>query len=344
MAIVVASLLLAPTATAETTPGGDSAAESGQVGSAAKLGKQRVVLISVDGLSPWAISRLGKKAEAFTRLRKQGAGTLNARTPVERTETLPNHTSIVTGLRPARGKRGHGVVWNDERPEPATVHQAAGRRVGSVFSKVRASGGSSALFTTKEKFSLLERSWSRRLRTVIDANDARLTKAAIRDLTRRKRAFTMLHLGLPDHVGHQHGGRGKKYLAAVRTADALVSRVLRKVRSTPALRKHVTVIVTADHGFGAGRRHSVATKRANYRIPFFVWGRRVDAANLYTINPGFTAPGKGRPRYDDPRPIRNGDAANLALDLLGLPALKGSAFNADQALRWRAPKNAGGAG
>ncbi len=302
----------------------------------AKLGQRRVLLVSIDGLNAKLVKKLGKKARTFTRLEREGAGTLNARTPFERTQTLPNHTSMVTSLRPTDGAHGHGVIWNDERLEPTTVHEAAERHVGSVFSKVRAAGGSSALFSTKEKFTLFERSWPRKLRTVIDPDDADLTKTAIRDLTGHRRAFTILHLGLPDHVGHKHGGRSKEYRAAVRKADALVGKVLRKVHSTPSLRKHLTVIVTSDHGV-SGRSHDDATKPAHYRVPFFIWGKRVDAANLYKINPAYASPGKGRPGYDGPQPVRNGDAGNLALDLLGLSAIKGSVFNDQQRLRWRAP-------
>ena len=346
----VAAILLATTlvagpahaAATSTSPGSCTASAAGSTtvrpaaDVEAKLGKSRVLLVSIDGLNPKVAKKLGKKAPTFTRLRRQGAGTLNARTPFERTQTLPNHTSMVTGLRPNDGEHGHGVIWNDDRDEPATVHEAAGRYVGSVFSKVRGAGGSSALFSTKEKFGLLERSWPRKLRTVIDPDDADLTKAAIRDLTGHKRAFTMLHLGLPDHVGHQHGAYSKQYRAAVRKADALLGKVLRKVRSSSTMRKHLTVIVTADHGMGR-HGHADPSKRDHYRIPFFIWGKRVDAANLYKINPGYTFPGKGRPGYDDPQPIRNGDAANLALDLLGLGAIKDSVFNDEQRLRWRKP-------
>ncbi len=78
-----------------------------------------------------------------------------------------------------------------------------------------------------------------------------------------------------------------------------------------------------------------ATAPVNYTIPLFAWGEGVDAgADLYDLNASRVDPGTGRPDDDVPgQPLRNGDVANLALDLLGLPPVPGSLFNADQALR-----------
>ena len=76
----------------------------------------RVVAISVDGLNPDAIDQLGEAGTpTFHRLMAEGASTLNARTEVEQTVTLPNHTGMVTSRRMDRTQGGHGVTWNDDR-------------------------------------------------------------------------------------------------------------------------------------------------------------------------------------------------------------------------------------
>ncbi len=58
----------------------------------------RVVAVSVDGLTPEAIEVLGRRgAPAISFLLDRGAGTLDARTAVEQTVTLPNHVGMIPG-------------------------------------------------------------------------------------------------------------------------------------------------------------------------------------------------------------------------------------------------------
>jgi hypothetical protein len=74
----------------------------------------------------------------------------------------------------------------------------------------------------------------------------------------------------------------------------------------------------------------------NYRVPFVVWGPTVaGGASLYGLNPDYANPGPRRTTYSDARqPVRNGDVANLALDLLGLGAVPGSQHDRRQNLDW----------
>jgi hypothetical protein len=68
-------------------------------------------------------------------------------------------------------------------------------------------------------------------------------------------------------------------------------------------------------------------------VPFLTWGKGVEAADLYALNPDYKKPRRKRPGYAAARqPVRNGDVANLALDLLGLRAVPGSTIGTAQDL------------
>ncbi|GAB2452223.1 hypothetical protein GCM10027062_36300 [Nocardioides hungaricus] len=290
----------------------------------------RVLAISVDGLNVGAIRQLGPAgAPSLYRLLDEGAGTLNARTEYEQSVTLPNHTSMLTGRRITARYGGHGVTWDDDRPG-TTVQQAAGRPIASVFTEVRAAGGDTALYSTKDKFSLYQRSWPRSVDTFeTNENQRRLVRMARADLRDGAPTFTFLHVSLPDRAGHEFGGLSEQYVAAVRRTDTQLGTLLRAVARSP-----VTVVLTADHGFSPGApSHSDRTDPANYTIPFLVWGAGVEAGDLYALNPGYRDPGGRRPSYAPRRqPVRNGDLANLAAGLLGLDRVPGSRFGAARPL------------
>ncbi|HKX15667.1 MAG TPA: alkaline phosphatase [Propionibacteriaceae bacterium] len=305
-----------------------------------------VIAISVDGLNPQAMRKLGKSGSpSLHRLMREGAYTLNARTLRERTRTLPNHAAMLTGRRVDREQGGHGYSENVDNG--GTVHLAAGHYVASVFDVVHDHGGSTAMFASKTKFNLYQRTWNTRGapdrvgrnhgrakidRFTIDQNNTQLVAKLTAELRREPREFSFLHLSLPDRVGHAKGFMGDEYLAAVKDTDRLLGRVLETVADRPALRRHTLVILTADHG-GQGRTHHQADKLQNFRIPFMAWGPSVPAGrNLYDLNPTFRGPGTSRTRYHGRQPIRNGDLGNVATDALDLPRIPGSEFDNPQTL------------
>lgn len=292
----------------------------------------RVLAVSVDALSPAAIRRVGRSgAPNLYRLIRQGAGTLNARTSYELTLTLPNHTGMVTGRRVNARRGGHGVTFNDDRP--GTVQSAAGEPVASIFNQVDEAGGSSAVFSTKTKFSIFKRSWPGAVDRIVirEERDRSLMKAARADLIKKRRDFTFVHFGKVDQVGHARGFQSRADLRAVRQVDTLVGKFLKAIENHADLSDTV-VILTADHG-GFGASHSNERSLANYRVPFLVWGPGIERANLYKLNGSYRDPGRRRVSYAGKQPIRNGDLANLTADLLGLAAVPGSQFNVRQRLR-----------
>lgn len=301
------------------------------------LADRQVLAISVDGLNVRALRRLGRQgAPHLIQLLRQGASTRNARTQVEMTVTLPNHTSMVTGRRIDAAEGGHGVTWNRNRRR-ITVQEAARGPVGSIFTRVHEARGQTALFATESKFSLFKRSWPRSIdrATIVQDGDLEVTRAVRRDLLRHERAFTFLHLGAADEAGHAHGWLSPAYLDAVRGVDRHLGILLDTIRSHPRRLGDVVIVLTADHGGKpGGRTHSNETLLANYKIPFLIWGPGVTRGDLYALNPTYADPGTTRPLFEGTQPIRNGDLANLSASLLGLGPIPGSLWNADQTLTW----------
>ena len=317
-------MLAGPPVTSQVCAGAVDAPIDRVVGEA-----ESVLAISIDGMSVAAVRRLGREQlPNLHRFMRAGAATTNARTARELTVTLPNHTGMVTGRRIDAAIGGHGVTWNDDRPTPLTVQAAAGRDVGSVFSAVDAAGGSTALFAAKTKFSLWQRSWPDAIdRTTIDLDNSELVDQLVEDLD-QDRDFRFLHLSLPDNAGHAHGWMSPPYLRAMRQSDGLVGQVMKAVNSNPVRKAGTTVLLTSDHG-GHKAGHTDAHELDNYRIVFMARGAGVDrGVDLYEINRAYQDPGTLRTGYDASRPpVRNGMVANLALDLLGLPAIDDSEFD-----------------
>lgn len=308
----------------------------------------QVVLVSMDGLNPQALAALGPTGvPAFHRMMHEGASTLNARTLFEKTNTLPNHISMVTS-RWVDLPGGTGVTFNTDTG--STVHASAGEYVPSVFDVVHDSGGSTALFTGKAKFEFIDRSWNavNGAPDVIGADDGTdkidefqrgeapaMVTELITELQTTFPAFSMLHVLDPDRAGHEFGFMSPEYLQAVQGADTQLGRLLDAIAADTYLSSSTVVVLTADHGGAGGRSHSIPSQASNYTIPFMVWGFEVAAgADLYALNADDRAnPLDTRPTYDAPlQPVRNAEVGNLVTDLLDLPVIPTSRIGTDQDL------------
>ena len=306
-----------------------------------------VIVISVDALRPDAVTSQGPAAlPNLYRFIDEGATTGNARTVFEATQTLPNHVSMVTGA-PVEGLDGHNVTFNEDNG--LTVHDAAGRYVPSMFDVAHDAGLSTGLFAGKPKFDFIDRSWdaANGAADTTGADDGTdkidyyergggsvITASFLSEMATSPFNLSMVHYAEPDAAGHDFGWMSPEYLASVQQVDGYVGQILDAVEADPDLSPNTVVVLVTDHG-GTGTEHSDETLADNYTIPFYAWGADVPAgASLYTMNGGSRIdPATGRPDYAaTPQPVRNADAANLLLDVLGLGAVPGSTINALQDL------------
>ena len=323
-----------------------------------------VIEISVDGLgSVWLQPLLdANQVPNLKRFVTEGATTMNARDDYDVTVTLPNHVTLVTG-RGVYGIGGNGHMWtSNSDPSNTTtaptysIQNNKGSYVASVFDVAHDNGLKTGMYATKTKFSLFDHSYNNSNgrvdpippddgRNKIDrydynASSSTVTSDFVSDMNAvsSRRNYSFLHFSDPDIAGHASGWGSTGYNDSVIAVDGYLGSIFNLVATNPALAGQTDIILTADHG-GYGTNHGDATDYRVYEIPFFVWGP--DAApgtDLYALNamtrldPGFGSSGT-RPTYSaSVQPIRNGDGANLALDLLGLGPIPGSTINFSQDL------------
>ncbi len=304
---------------------------------------EHVILISVDGLRPDAVTRSSEEyLPNFYRMRRHASFTDAARTDHDFSNTLPNHVGILTG-RGVTGDDGHNWVTNDQPLDGVTLHSNKGGYVASVFDVVHDAGLTTAAYVSKKKFVLFDRSYDEAHGApdevgsddgkdkldvfVIEQNTELLVDRLIDQLKQNPAALTFLHLGDPDAAGHRHTWSlrsGSRYMSAVRHVDRLIGRLLNTIANDAHLASTTGIVLTADHG-GSWWSHGNQTSSAHSTVPFYLWGSAIMPGDLYAqIGNGFE-PTANNPSYAARvQPIRNANAANVSLSLLGLPPVPGS--------------------
>jgi predicted AlkP superfamily pyrophosphatase or phosphodiesterase len=321
---------------------------------------RHVLHISVDGLGAVYLRQLTDAHELpnFSRLMREGAGTLNARTDFDYTITLPNHTSMLTG-RPVKdctisgqAAVGHQWVVNTD-PGSKELHSNRQTYVASAFDVAHDHGLGTGLFASKTKFVLYDQSYDAvhgapdlvspdngRDKVDVYVNDkdsARVVRELIAALKSAQLGYAFVHLHDADTAGHKFGWGSPQYNAAVKAVDDDLGMIFDAIAQTASLRGSTAIILSADHG-GWERNHSDNANPLDYTIPFYVWGPGVlKGKDLYALNSSVRLePGTGRPDYTAAKqPIRNGDGGNLALSLLGLGPIPESLIDARQDLAVR---------
>ena len=203
--------------------------------------------------------------------------------------TWPNHTSLVTGVRPDKhGVLANGILTRHGTGQPVTIEpkhdQSEMVRVLTLFDLVHKSGMTTAGINwpcTRNSPSLDDNFpdvpeavefTTPRLREALQAerllgDDA---KAFIKDtsppqrdliwteatrlvLTQRKPALTLLHLLNVDATHHALGPQTPAGYTAIGLADACIGRVLDGIAAA-GIADQTAVFVVADHGFAQSPR------------------------------------------------------------------------------------------
>ncbi|WGL51483.1 endonuclease/exonuclease/phosphatase family protein [Nocardioides sp. BP30] len=313
---------------------------------ASATGITHVVAIDAEGLTSSALTKSGGRHAPFLNsLRAAGASTLDARTAPDSTKVLPNAIGMLTGRKVLKkGGGGHGVKGSGD--DGKTVASHAMGYVSSVYDVVHDFGRSTALYSSDPNAKLIKRSWSKAHgaadrvggnngtkkigKSVISSTDKALT-ASFRKGTAHLKAFSLVQLTGAVRAGQKSGWSSKKYRSAVKTVDHRIASIVHAVRADPATAASTLVIVTASAG---GKGHATGgSKKADFRVPFIVWGRGVPAhQDLYALNPALLGPGSANPGLTVGQPVRNAMVADLATTALGLPAVPGSIFDSGRDL------------
>ena len=242
-----------------------------------------VILITIDGLAAYYLSDPQAPLTTLRRLAAEGASAEALRVSNPST-TWPNHTTLITGVSPAR----HSVLFNGR-----LVRQGSGQpvriegdrnqnqliAVPTLYDRLHGLGyrtaavnwpGTRAASTLDDNWPdtpdaipsmtprlraelvrdkiLNNRSDSADLGAKAAAQDQAWCAAAIHLLQARPPNLLLLHLLSTDVIQHRHGPQSPEAYAALANADARIADLVHALDAID-LRNHTTLVLASDHGF-----------------------------------------------------------------------------------------------
>jgi predicted AlkP superfamily pyrophosphatase or phosphodiesterase len=303
-AVFAAALLLSPrpVAQAPVTPPGSS----------------HVVYISLDGFPGWALDDPYLPLPTLRRLAADGA-VANALRPVNPTVTWANHTSMVTGVTPAR----HGVIFNGllvrESGVPPRVEpwrdKAEMVRVRTLYDAAHEAGLTTAQVDWVAIWNAPTITWEFRERPEVSQlipqemikagllsesdvatfgsrnivwRDEVWTTAAVHILRQHRPNLMLFHLLNLDSTHHRYGPRTHAAMTTMAHLDAQVSRIVQAVDEA-GMRPRTTFFVVSDHGFKTVKRHIRPNAAFAARGLLTVTSGKVTKADVYSVPEGGTA-------------------------------------------------------
>ena len=244
--------------------------------SASKGGRPSILLVTLDTTRADVIGpeAVGISTPAFNALARRGRRFRQAYATVP--ETLPSHSSMMTGLYPA----GHGVHENgrylsEEHPVLASLLQNAGYRTDafvSSFVLARQFGLSRGFDTYSDTFP-----GGRAERTAAETTDAVL--ADLSQPSSSQPRFLWVHFNDP-HAPYTPPEpflsrfAGKPYLGEVAAMDEQIGRLVQVFETHVAEPR--AVLIVADHGEGLGEhgelQHGNLLYQATMHVPLLLIG------------------------------------------------------------------------
>jgi predicted AlkP superfamily pyrophosphatase or phosphodiesterase len=246
-------------------------------------GSNHVVIISLDGFAGWALDDPYLPLPTLRRLAERGAVARGMR-PVNPTVTWPNHTSMITGVTPAK----HGVLFNGilvrapgvaPRIEPWRDKKEM-VRAPTLYDAAHARGLTTAQVDWVAILNAPTITWEfperpdpkgQIARELVQAGvisekdlaefgtrnivyrDHIWTSAAAHILRQHRPNLLMFHLLNLDSTQHRYGPRTPAAMTTMAYHDSQVGRIIQTLEET-GLMSRTTVFVVSDHGFKAVKR------------------------------------------------------------------------------------------
>lgn len=251
---------------------------------ATRPGTNHVVFISLDGFQALALDDPYLPLPTLRRLAANGA-VAKAMQPVNPTVTWPNHTSMITGVTPAR----HGVLFNGlmvRKPGvPPVVEPWRDKsemvRAPTLYDVAHAAGLTTAQVDWVAIWNAPTITWEFRERPdvaqaipqemikagLISADDVQSfgsrnivwrdemwTSAAAHIIRQHHPNLMLFHLLNLDSTQHRYGPRTPAAMTTMAHLDAQVARIVDAVEAA-GLTSRTTFFVVSDHGFKTVKRH-----------------------------------------------------------------------------------------
>lgn len=248
-------------------------------GSASPATNQHVILITMDGFPAYLLSDPQAPIPTLRRMAREGAAAEGLRVS-NPSVTWPNHTTLVTGVRPEK----HSVLFNGVlvRPGPGLPARVDGKRdkaelvpVPTVYDVAHKAGLRTAGInwpctrnsgTLDDDFPDVPEQVAHttpRLREELNdlLSDQRSfstnsaagreqiwTAAALHVVKKRKPNFMLWHMLITDTIHHRYGAQSPAGYTAVAMVDGQLQQLLEALKEA-GIYERTTIFVTSDHGF-----------------------------------------------------------------------------------------------